>query len=592
LCRPREPGGEALGRPVEEQAERFVERFVGARTLRLCCYAPGILWRLDPIMRSFAAFALALGAAPLWGQSLLFEFHGNQVQGQQGSSFCAVPDLDDDGHDELLVATPRSFGSRDVRILSGRDGSVLRTHAAPSGSDWHGHVVAAGVDLDGDQVPDYGIADPYADARAGRIWLYSGKDGSLLFSEGGSAGEMLGYCFGLIEDLDGDKQGEFWAGAPRGGVAGAGRFEIWSGKTGLSIREHVASSGTDYGQYACAGGDADGDGVGDYLIVRPGILRPGSAELRSGATGSLLRSFSGAASDDWFGAASCFLPDLDGDGADELVIAAPRASSAAGELRIHSGKKGSVLRTLKGSEAGDHFGWSVAAAGELDGDKKGELIVGAPFAQDLKVAVGKVVVYRGAWLESGSGTEMFASYLGTHAADQAGRAVGSAGDMDGDGEADFAYGVSGDDLAASNGGRLCVVSSVDKALTCDQHELSLSAGGLAKFQLDAGPSNADDLYLLLGSATGTAPGVQLGRITLPLELDAYSLLLLGAPNSLLVPNLSVLDSKGQATAAFLVPPGSPVSLVGLRLDHAYLLIEINGNDFEFASNPVPLRFVR
>jgi len=122
------------------------------------------------------------------------------------------------------------------------------------------------------------------------------------------------------------------------------------------------------------------------------------------------------------------------------------------------------------------------------------------------------------------------------------------------------------------------------SLTVDTLIVSRSEGGVQTFALAAGPAFASQFYILLGSASGTAPGVPLGSVTLPLNPDAYTNLVLAGGGSF-SGFLGFLDGNGSATAALIVPAGtlSP-SLVGLSLRHAALVFD--GVGFTFASNPV------
>ena len=105
--------------------------------------------------------------------------------------------------------------------------------------------------------------------------------------------------------------------------------------------------------------------------------------------------------------------------------------------------------------------------------------------------------------------------------------------------------------------------------------ISLSTGGTQSYALNAGSAFAGMPYLLLGSMSGTDPGIPLDGLLLPLNADAYLLQVLIHPNT---PPLSGsfgnLDAEGKATASFTLPPGLPLSLLGAQFDHAYLVIEL------------------
>ncbi|PIE22312.1 MAG: hypothetical protein CSA62_12930 [Planctomycetota bacterium] len=537
--------------------------------------------------------ALVLLTVAAHAQSHLFTHRGSEAQDQLGLAMSSAGDLDGDGRDELILAAPRSRRGY-VRILSGRDGSILREHLAPSGSARFGHAVDGGIDVNGDDVPDYVVSDPYADQRKGRIWVYSGKDGAVLFTRVGAAGALLGYSAGLMPDFDGDKAGEFWAGEPRGGHRRGGAVYLWSGKTGLKHRHHESKlSGQNFGHSVAAGLDVNGDKVPDYAIASPGISSAGFVEIYSGKTGALLRRISGASSGSFFAVALALTPDIDGDGVAELAIGAPFGGrNKAGQVLLYSGKSGKLLRALSGAAAGGEFGFALAAAGDLNGDKLDELLVGAPAVQSRRRRVGAAFVYSGNYLRTGRGDRVLFSFVGEKDGDALGRSVLGRFDVDGDKVLDFAYSAIGADKPGVNTGAVYVRSSRARALACSGHQIVLSRGGMVEFSLDGGSANAGDLFLILGSSTGISPGSRVGSLQVPLVFDGYTNLLLGAPGALIAPSFGLFDSKGLASAKLSLPSMVAPGLVGLRLDHAYVVFEADGSGLSSASNSVPLIFMR
>src|SRR5204863_241593 len=121
---------------------------------------------------------------------------------------------------------------------------------------------------------------------------------------------------------------------------------------------------------------------------------------------------------------------------------------------------------IRGDSSGDTAGWSVASAGDVNGDGFADLIVGAPNNFNGGAYAGEAyVVFGGA---SGVGTVDGSGHavvdLGSLAAadgfliqgdaayDQAGWSVSSAGDVNGDGFADLIVGAPyGSDGGASSG---------------------------------------------------------------------------------------------------------------------------------------------
>ena len=93
--------------------------------------------------------------------------------------------------------------------------------------------------------------------------------------------------------------------------------------------------------------------------------------------------------------------------------------------------------------------------------------------------------------------------------------------------------------------------------------------------------------------TGTAPGIPLGAVTVPLFSDAYTRFTLTQPNTtVLVNTFGQLDSLGRATAVIHLRGGLPAALIGLTLFHAYAVFDLPWTGAaQFASNPFPLTLV-
>ncbi len=131
----------------------------------------------------------------------------------------------------------------------------------------------------------------------------------------------------------------------------------------------------------------------------------------------------------------------------------------------------------------------------------------------------------------------------------------------------------------------------DRPLASNVDTISLGTGGVQTLTLSRGTANGGRVYLLLGSATGTAPGINLGAVTLPLNPDGYLMQTLSNPNAPpLSSSFASLDAIGVATAAFAIPRLNLPALVGLRLDHAYVVI--SGFSFVATSNAVPVTFTQ
>lgn len=149
----------------------------------------------------------------------------------------------------------------------------------------------------------------------------------------------------------------------------------------------------------------------------------------------------------------------------------------------------------------------------------------------------------------------------------------------------FTDGVSGDRVFVAGKwlARAEIRSLEVDSLLAGQVDLSASTGGEVVLVLDAEKARAGDLYLMLGSVSGTSPGIPVGSALLSLNPDAFFRRSLAAPNAPpLVDSFGVLDAAGTASARLVVPADS--GLVGLQVSLAYLA----GPPIDFASNAVTL----
>ena len=121
--------------------------------------------------------------------------------------------------------------------------------------------------------------------------------------------------------------------------------------------------------------------------------------------------------------------------------------------------------------------------------------------------------------------------------------------------------------------------------------VSLAAPDPVDLILSAGLEHGSRIYLVLGSANGTAPGIGVDGVVLPLNFDGYLVYTLQHPNvPPLAGTLGVLDALGHGLAAIQVPAGLDPALAGTQLHHAYLVFDEAGAA-AYASAPAPLTLV-
>ena len=128
-------------------------------------------------------------------------------------------------------------------------------------------------------------------------------------------------------------------------------------------------------------------------------------------------------------------------------------------------------------------------------------------------------------------------------------------------------------------------------LTAFGQALDITDGGLQHLLLDAGPAHAGENYFILGSITGTTPGIPVDGLLLPLNFDGYLQITLNQPNGAFLPqSLAPLDADGRAQALFVAGPGAlPLATAGLTVHHAFVTLDpLSLPPVTFASNAVSL----
>jgi photosystem II stability/assembly factor-like uncharacterized protein len=125
----------------------------------------------------------------------------------------------------------------------------------------------------------------------------------------------------------------------------------------------------------------------------------------------------------------------------------------------------------------------------------------------------------------------------------------------------------------------------------DNDTISVTTGGVVNMSLAAGQANAGYLYLILGSATGTA-GIPVGAINVPLTWDWYTDLTLSQANVGIYGNtFGVLDGDGMAAASITVSAGADPALIGMHFWYAGAAFGIGPLDPRMATNAIEVVIV-
>lgn len=496
-----------------------------------------------------------------------------------------------------------------IITLAGLNGSNgVRIDGAAVGHE-SGKIIGPAGDLNGDGLDDIVIGVPGAIANgkslAGVVYVvFGGVGGSPTFAlnsltanegfrvEGLYAFDQLGYAASGAGDVNRDGYGDLILGAPgasHGDVDGSGAVFVIFGRPtfpalvdlatlngGNGFRLDGAMPDDRLGSAAAGGGDVNGDGFDDLVIGAPNALVSGkeaagiayvvygkssfdpvaNVAALNGSNGVRGFRFSGNGLEDHTGLAVGRAGDINRDGFDDVLIAAPRAKvgsqTEVGKVYVvlggntispnvtSAGLNGTVGFRVDGVAEADHAGQSVAGAGDVNGDGFDDMVIGAPYAADYAgisyLIYGKSSFAATLGLGSLNGSNGF-KLAGVNPNDQAGLSVSSAGDIDGDGYDDLLIGAPG---AGEGLDRFAGKSHI--VLGNNSFTATVELSGL----------NGDNGFTLDGVVAGDQSGQRVSNAG-DTNGDGYDDILIGAPRA-------DVNGNGNAGASYLIPGGDTLGI--------------------------------
>jgi len=302
------------------------------------------------------------------------------------SQVATFGDFDHDGYDDLLAICWINNSYPTIRVLSGRDGSVLDQHL-PNG--WVLHNLVGVGDFDGDGYPDYAVAwDDQLATDFVEVWSPHLHQQLLYLTHpaGGSYGAII---VGNV-DLNNDGQPDLLV-----GTTYPGHSDIYAYDHYGTLLYQVPAWNLGMLALAAVGvGDITGDQCDDFVVG--GIERNGESRgvvaLISGRTGNIVRVNVGELPYDHIGYRLCVAGDVDRDGKLDYATSNYWGNNGRSVLTIYSGATGVILQqwTSTTVELGERL------IGGLDADLDGipDLIGASPGFQNSRLGYwGRTHVY-------------------------------------------------------------------------------------------------------------------------------------------------------------------------------------------------------
>ena len=151
--------------------------------------------------------------------------------------------------------------------------------------------------------------------------------------------------------------------------------------------QHTGNANEYFGWAVSALADVNHDGADDAIIGEPGFDQ-GTTWVYSGRSGALLRRFDGQPGDQ-NGFAIADAGDTNRDGVHDIISGAPRQNGdTAGHAYLYSGRDGRLLYAFSGEAVGDWFGSAVSSAGDVNRDRRPDLLASAAEGDTVYMIAG------------------------------------------------------------------------------------------------------------------------------------------------------------------------------------------------------------
>ncbi len=430
-----------------------------------------------------------------------------------GNALDASGDLNGDGADDLLVAA--YLGNRVCAVFAPFPAAQTPLDSQPAAcfvgevdSDYAGYGIAAPGELTGDGAADLvvgSIGNSDAGTNAGRAYLLAGPFtagsaslGTSAYASwtGETAGDYAGIHLAAAGDLTGDGTVDLLVGASGydGEGGGGGRAYLVAGpfERGAHLLGNAYATVTGLGPPAGApppphGAFGTGDFVGDSQAGAFDFNGDGQADLALGASGNQTfaanagkvavffgpiapggwsiedadGSLFGEAEHSFSGSPLRGVPDLTGEGLDDLLVSADNlgpgvvylTSPALGETAL----SGSVSR-FEGEADGDLFGYALSRAGDLDGDGALDVVISAPGSGRTGWETGAVWWFAGPFMPGILPVAEAAAVDGAEEGESFGSSLDLVGDLTADGLPELAVGARTNDANGGFAGRVYLFS--------------------------------------------------------------------------------------------------------------------------------------
>lgn len=390
----------------------------------------------------------------------------NNTEGMRQNFIVQKPLSDDDDlklNFSVETTLDQRLSSDRLQFVHERSGVVLNYEQLKVW-DANGKILAAGFEKNGE---DYAIHVQTAGATY-PITIDPISTTAAAMVESNQIDALMGFSVASAGDVNGDGYSDVIVGAQYdNGEANEGAAFIYHGSiTGINTTAAamVESNqiGAELGVSVASAGDVNGDGYSDVIVGAylydngqgAAFVYHGSA---TGVNTTAAAIVDENQADAWIGYSVAGAGDVNGDGYSDVIVGAyqyDNGESDEGAAFVYHGSASGISTTaaiiLESNQANALFGYSVGDAGDINGDGYSDVIVGAYFYDNGETDEGAAFVYLGS---TAGITSITAKMIESNQADAwLAYSVGGAGDVNGDGYGDVIVGVQFYDNGQGNEG--------------------------------------------------------------------------------------------------------------------------------------------
>ena len=359
----------------------------------------------------------------------------------------------------------------------GETGFGISTVMMDINGDGYDDAIVGGADYT-DGIPNQGIVRAYYgdEDGFGDATMFVAREGGPMAPAGGSGipqtwnaadwaytgpYEWGNFAFSMANagDVNGDGYEDLLIGSPTAEPDSAAEgvaYLFYGGPNGPDTQPDWTSEGqnafTFHGYSVAGAGDVNQDGYADILIGSP-LASPGGVE-QAGRAGLYYGSALGPAhvpAFEWtgtqasaiLGVAVAGVGDVNGDGFPDVAVTEPAFVDGEvdeGRVRVFQGSAAGInpipIFTWQSDITSAQIGFTCASAGDVNGDGYADFMIGNPYWSNPELSEGSVQVFLG----GASSVTLAATIESDVAGAELGRALSTAGDMNADGFSEIILG--------------------------------------------------------------------------------------------------------------------------------------------------------